>query len=137
MTIDRAVIGYIVNEERYPEGTVIIEEGSMGTWLYVVMEGQVKVRKKTDRGHVTVATLKEGAVFGEMVFLRTGKSARTATVVADGPALVGLLDSERLARDWQTVSPQLRRLISVLVDRLHHQTDVMTAMVEKLRPAKG
>ena len=38
---------YIRDEETHPDGTVIFEEGGFSDWVYVIMEGEVKVSKNT------------------------------------------------------------------------------------------
>ncbi|MBW1739798.1 MAG: cyclic nucleotide-binding domain-containing protein [Deltaproteobacteria bacterium] len=129
MAIDPLVYEYVANEENYPENAVIIEEGSNAYWVYVVLEGQVKVKKRTPNGMVTVNTLKEGAIFGEIAFFQEGKVTRTASVIADGPVQVGILDTERLITDWQMLSPQLKGLIMSLIKRLQEATKRTIAMV--------
>ena len=63
MIEDHLLLGYIASEETYEDRTVIIEEGSKGEWICVVLEGRVKVKKKTEKGKVTLDTLKEGDIF--------------------------------------------------------------------------
>jgi CRP-like cAMP-binding protein len=132
MTIDGQVYGYVADEETYPDKAVIIEEGSKGDWVYVILKGSAKVTKKTQKGAVTLDILREGDVFGEMVLLETGQELRSASVVAvDGPVRLGVLDSERLVKDYGTLSPQLRALMRSLIRRLKETTDsVCNAVVE-------
>jgi len=129
MTIDQFVYGYVANEETYSDKAVIIEEGGKGDWVYVILEGRAKVRRKTPKGVVTLDTLKEGDIFGEMVLLTTGQELRSATVMADGPVRLGVLDSERLVKDYGELSPQLRALIRSLIRRLKEATDEVCNMV--------
>ncbi len=132
MTIDGLVYGYVASEEVYPDKAVIIEEGSKGDWVYVILEGSAKVRKRTRKGVVTLDTLSEGDIFGEMVLLETGQELRSASVVAAGGLVrLGVLDSERLVKDYGTLSPQLRALMRSLIRRLKETTDsVCNAVVE-------
>lgn len=130
MAINGLVIGYIASEEVYPDKAVIIEEGSKGSWVYVILEGRVKVIKRTRKGVVTLDTLKEGDIFGEMVLLETGQEVRSASVVAtDGPIRLGVLDSQRLLKDYGTLSPQLRTLMRSLIRRLKEATDKVCNIV--------
>ena len=123
MPIDSSVYGYMVDEQDYPDKKVIIEEGSVGDWVYIVLEGQVKIKKKTQKGYVTLATLGEGAVFGEMpLFLKRDK-LRTATVQAHGPVKVGILDTARLDREFELLSVQLKSLIKTLARRFTETID--------------
>ena len=95
-----ALHSYVVEETAYSDDDVIIEEGSNGSWIYVILEGAAKVKKRTPRGMITIDTLREGEVFGEMVFLEGGKSPRSASVIAaEGQVRIGLLDTQKLIDD--------------------------------------
>jgi len=123
MTIDQLVYAYVAEEEEYPDKTVVIEEGKKGDWVYLVLKGQLRVKKKTAKGTVTVYILKEGDIVGEMLLLEPGRGVRTASVVADGPVKLGVLDTGHLVRDYDTVSPRLKGLIRSLIQRLEETTD--------------
>ena len=129
MPVQPTVHAYVASEEFYPNGSVIIEEGTVGDWVYVILEGAVKVRKKTPKGSVTVDTLKEGDVFGEMGFLEGGKRLRSASVVASGDVWVGVLDGEKLTRDLEELPSNLRALIRSLVLKLREITTNVCSLV--------
>ena len=129
MTIDPIVHGYVVEEEHYPDKAVIIEEGSTGDWAYVVLQGKVRVMKKAPKGLVTVDTLSEGAIFGEMAMFQKGEGLRTATVVADGPVQVGILDRDRLFAAYANVSPRIKSLLETMIVRLKNTTNAITGLV--------
>jgi CRP-like cAMP-binding protein len=63
----------------YREGTTIIEEGSLESDLYMILDGRVKV----NRGGRTVEHLSVGDIFGEISMLAPGP--RTASVIAEAP----------------------------------------------------
>ena len=128
MTVDQLVYAYVANEEIYPDKTVVIEEGSKGDWVYLVLEGQLRVKKSTAKGKVNVYTLNEGDILGEMLLLEPGKGVRTASVIADGPVRLGVLDTAQLVKDYNTISPQLKGLIKSLIQRLEETTDKVCAL---------
>jgi CRP-like cAMP-binding protein len=123
------VHAYVASEEFYPNESVIIEEGTVGDWVYVILEGSAKVRKKTPKGMVTVDTLKEGDVFGEMGFLEGGKRLRSASVIASGDVWVGVLDGEKLTKDFEQSPSNLRALIRSLVLKLRETTTKVCSLV--------
>ncbi|MDY6881451.1 MAG: cyclic nucleotide-binding domain-containing protein [Desulfatiglans sp.] len=129
MTIEQFIYGYIAKEETYQDGDIILEEGSSGDWVFVILRGQVKVKKRTPKGMITLDTLKEGEIFGELVLLQTGRKARTASVVADGPLQVGILDNEQLFKDYDAIPQQLRSLLRSLAKRLVNTTNKAVSMV--------
>jgi len=129
MAVDPRLQAYVVNEQLYLDGTVIVEEGSVGNWVFVVLEGSARVKKKTDKGQITLDVLKEGDIFGEMEFLEGAKRPRTASLLASGDVWVGILDVDRLLKDYQLVSPKLRILIRSLMAKYKETTTKLCAKV--------
>jgi CRP-like cAMP-binding protein len=120
MTLESFIYGYIVREEVFPDQTTIFEEGKYGDWVYIVMEGKVKTKKRTSKGMLTINTLGEGSVLGELPFLR--RTRRTASVIADGEVKLGLLDKDRLEKEYEALSPQLKSLVTTTVLLLEEAT---------------
>lgn len=129
MPLHPTVHAYIATEEFYPNESVIIEEGTVGDWVYVILEGSAKVRRKTPKGMVTIDILKEGDMFGEMGFLEGGKRLRSASVIASGDVWVGVLDSEKLTTDFNEIPSNLRALIRSLVLKLRESTTKVCSLV--------
>jgi len=82
MTIDGAVYEYVAKREVPRQGDDH-QGGSSGDWVYVILEGRPRSRRRP-QGLITLDTLKEGDIFGEMVFWLFPQSARSASIVADG-----------------------------------------------------
>jgi len=129
MTVNSQVLGYIVSEERFSDKTVIITEGSIGEWVYVILEGRVKIKKQTSRGLLTVDTLSEGNFIGEMAMLKQSDSKRSASAVADGPVVLGVLDSVRLLQEWEAQPARIKKLISNLIQNLEETTKKAADMI--------
>lgn len=133
MSMDQRIYGYIVKEETFPDKAVIIEEGSIGQWVFVILEGQVKINKKSSKGIVTIDILKEASIFGECEFFEKKTGLRTSSAVAYGTVRVGLLDSDQLIKDYETISPQIKGLIRALVRRLKNTTESVVSMTAKAK----
>jgi len=130
MRTDTVFDPYISEVKKSAGGDVIIEEGSFGSWIYIVLEGSVKVKKTTAKGMITIDTLREGKVFGEMVFLEGGKVARSASVIAAQDRVkVGLLDTQRLVDDYEAVVPELKTLIQSLMGKLRDTTSKVCSIL--------
>lgn len=119
---------YIRDEETYSDGELIFQEGTFGDWVYVVIEGQLKVVKTTPKGEVAVATLREGDFIGELEFLDMGKEPRSATVIAVGDVKLGVLDRDRLRREYESLSADFRMLIRTLVHRTRRITQLAASL---------
>jgi len=133
MTVNSQVLDYIASEESFLDKSVIIKEGSMGDWIYVILEGRVKIKKQTSRGLLTIDTLSKGDFVGEMAMLKQGNKTRTASVVADGPVVLGLLDSVRLAKEWEAQPTRIKKLISNLIQNLEEATKKAVDMIVESR----
>ena len=118
MAIDSFLYPYISHEEKYEKGHTLIKEGTQGDWVYLILEGTVKVKKMTAKGLVTVDTLMEGEIFGEMVLWQLGKVSRTASVIAETNVKVALLDTQLLLKEYESISPSLKTLFESLMHRL-------------------
>ena len=119
---------YIRDEETHHDGSVIFEEGGFSDWLYVIIGGQVKVVKDTQKGKVTVAKLGEGDFIGELEFLDLGKEPRSATVIAVGDVRLGVIDRDKLRREYDSLSPDFRKIIRTLVQRLRRVTTMAATL---------
>lgn len=63
----------------YDDGEVIIQEGDVDPWLYFLLSGKVRVKKK----NIEISTISTiGEIFGEMRII--DDRARSASVYADG-----------------------------------------------------
>jgi CRP-like cAMP-binding protein len=66
-------------ERDFPAGHFIVNRGDMGLGFYLILDGEVQVR----RGSRTLATLGAGQFFGEMSLI--DKQPRSADVVSTKP----------------------------------------------------
>lgn len=123
MPIDKFLFSYIAQEEEYDEGETIIQEGSRGDWIYLMLEGKARVKKTTPKGRVAIDTLLEGDIFGEMILWQSGKGARSASIIAETHVRVGVLDTKRLIKEYESISPRLKSLIKSLIQRLSDTTN--------------
>jgi CRP-like cAMP-binding protein len=78
----RTFVGALeVNE--LPSGAVVFREGESGRELYVILDGEVEVLRKSKRGHETrVAILGPGDWFGEMSVLDVLPRSASTRVLA-------------------------------------------------------
>jgi hypothetical protein len=78
-------------------GTRLIEQGTMGGSMYLVVSGELEVVRRDDGRERRLALIKPGDVLGEIGFIRATR--RTADVRALGPVSVLRFDRDKLAND--------------------------------------
>jgi len=79
--------------QHYASGTTIFREGELGDRMYIIISGQVHIRKRTnENSHKILTTLKKGDVFGEMAIVE--QKPRSASAIADGDCKLMVLDRE-------------------------------------------
>ncbi|MCF8130663.1 MAG: cyclic nucleotide-binding domain-containing protein [Deltaproteobacteria bacterium] len=130
MDVGSLLSAYMADQETYKSGDVIIEEGTKGDWVYIVLEGQVKVTKRTAVGMLTIDVLKKGSIFGEMALFGKALQARSASVIAaDGDVRVGVFETSQLIEDYESLSLELRSVIKALIMGLKESNEKAAALV--------
>jgi len=128
----------------YTDGQIIVEQGSVGDCMYVIQEGEVEVLVEKQGRQVTLATLGEKELFGEMAIFE--KELRSATVRAMGDVRVITVDKKSFLRRIhedpslalrivETMSRRIRELDGELAlaqtegRRGHHRIQVSTTVM--------
>src|SRR5438105_6333434 len=116
--------------ETHDEGSVIISEGDLGSSMYLIVSGEVKVytRGTGQSGSVYLAKLGEGDFFGEVSIL-TGKP-RTATITASQRTELLRLDKQKLDTALAKY-PGIRKVLDDFYKRRAKHT--VEAMIENLK----
>jgi CRP/FNR family transcriptional regulator, cyclic AMP receptor protein len=112
---DLAKIASIARDAEYPSATPVVREGQVGDEFFVIVEGEVDVRK----GARKLATLRAGNFFGEIALI-TG-SPRTATVTTGTPIralVITRRDFRRLLDDAPDLQFKLLQEIGKRLEQL-------------------
>ena len=104
-----------VNEFKphFREGDVIFNEGDPGDSFYVVDEGSVELKKKADGVMVTLATIGNGVIFGEMALLDGRR--RMATAVAAEDTRCRRFLAEHLEKRLDALQPGMRKVFDEML----------------------
>jgi uncharacterized protein (TIGR02266 family) len=119
----------LASRETYEDGQIIIEEGSSGDWIYVVLSGSVEIFKIIDGKRFTLSVLKPGEVFGELGYL--GAVKRTATARAIGETTLGILDRVFLDKEFNKLSGYFRTILVAVVKRFRGMMDRATEFTSR------
>ena len=122
----------IVRTVEYEDGELILMEGGESDQnIYILMDGQARVTKETEKGQVTLALLEEGEIFGEASFLAQRFGARSASVAAKGKVRIGILDHERLSAEYRDLSPLFQRILQELSERFSKTTALASRLAAR------
>jgi CRP/FNR family cyclic AMP-dependent transcriptional regulator len=85
----------ICSEQKFDGGSIIFEENSKGSGMYILVKGQVDIQMcmGADDELATVHVIHEGEVFGELSLV--DRAPRSATAKAAGHSLAFVLDADR------------------------------------------
>lgn len=112
----------------------IFREGDSGNQMFLIVEGEVEIRKKTtEKSTTTLATLKKGDFFGEMAMVERKPRSASAIAVTDCRLLA--LDQNAFMSLIEQNSDFAVRMIKVLSTRLRRTNllveQVMGSDIEK------
>lgn len=110
--------------QRSDAETVLIQEGAVEDWFYILVTGSVRVLK----GSTLIGKLEAGACFGEMAYLN--RTQRSATVIAEGPVTVMKINATSM--EQATAECRLRfaeAFLRVVCERLARTTAQAAASI--------
>jgi len=105
-------IAALAVEREIDEGSELIREGEPGTEFFVVVEGEIDVRRRGRR----VASLGAGSYVGEIALL--SRSPRTATVVATTPLRVLAIAGRDFVELLDSIPELWLKVARTLADRV-------------------
>ena len=115
----------MLQPQKYPPGSVIIQKGEPSEKLYIVIKGYVEMILQTpDRQEFTVSRIESGQYFGEIGLMGGGVSMATVRAAADRDVEVASLDREnfvKLTSDSETTKEEIDR---VAQERLEESPDL-------------
>lgn len=119
----KTLAGHLVHAP-FAAGDIITRQGAVAHWLYLIIRGEAKVVVEGPEGRLPVATLRDGAIFGEMGML-TGE-ARSATVVAVSSVDCYRLDKEGFAKVIEQ-RPEIAKEITAIVEARNVERNALMA----------
>jgi CRP-like cAMP-binding protein len=101
----------------FEPGQVIFKEGDTGEQMFIIIQGEVEIRKRTSMDTArTLSTFKPGDVFGEMALIEN--KPRSATAVATKASRMLVMNEPLFLAMIERNPDFARKMIQVLSERL-------------------
>jgi len=123
------LVAQVAIEESHNRGTRVFAHGDVGTKLYVIISGKVRIsREIPGMGEEALAVLKPGAIFGEMALLDdTPRSADAWAHESCRLLVIGKESFEDLLFLHKDLAYEvLWSMVRILTARLRETTDKLT-----------
>jgi CRP-like cAMP-binding protein len=110
------------------QGAVVFRENDVGSEMYVIIQGEVEIRKATGpSSNKTLTVLKKGDLFGEMAIIE--KKPRSATAVATLPSKLLVLN-EKLYESMVAANPDFaRKMNRLLSERVRKANAIIQSLM--------
>jgi ATP:ADP antiporter, AAA family len=119
-------IAYILKEVSFKKGERIVEKNEVGTCMFIIYSGSVKVHD----GEHHLAKLQTRDFFGELSLLDT--EPRSASVTALEDSLLLRIDQHAFYEIMADRMEVIREIMKILCSRLRHQNQEVTKLNEQL-----
>lgn len=107
----------------FEPGAFIIKEGSIGTHMYIILNGEARVIKSGRDGEMELARLMPADSFGEMAL--ADNEARSASVMADTPCVLVRINDRIIDAKPEIGLKVYRNIARVLSARLRAADEVL------------
>ncbi|MFQ5796441.1 MAG: Crp/Fnr family transcriptional regulator [Candidatus Bipolaricaulia bacterium] len=122
--------GGVSSEKTYPEGSVILKEGTMGDTIFLIGVGSVRVTtRKEDDSKTTLSIVKKGDFFGEMALFE--QRPRAATVTANEDCTLLEVEGQEFLKLLHEHTNIAFEILLKLSERLRHTNEQV--MGDKLK----
>ena len=112
-------------QEKYPPGSVIIQEGEPPGKFYIVTKGYVEVHLRVASGQeLVVSRIEEGQYFGEVALLHGGASMATVRAAPDSDVEVATLNREDFNKLISESKPTKKQIDRVAQERLKESLEI-------------
>ena len=115
--------------EIFAPGKAIFFEGEKAGCMYILQEGEVELRKQTEKGEVALKTvMSPNEFFGEMALI-DGKPRSTSAIAVKETSLI-VIDKTVFERLLQTNGAFAVRIVKALTERIRRSNEHLTEVVD-------
>ncbi|CAG0984512.1 Cyclic AMP receptor protein [Rhodocyclaceae bacterium] len=122
------IVDGLVHEREYLAGEIVFDEGEEGHAIYIVLDGEVLIRRQGDPDGACIAVLGPGTFFGELALLDDGPRSAQAVATKSSRLVVFFRDEfsnllETHARIASKIARQLARHIGARMREMARAAD--------------
>jgi CRP-like cAMP-binding protein len=128
---------YVVKEEFFESGAEIVKEGAHGKWIWIILDGIVRVSRNIDGETMNIARLGKGCFIGTVKAMLYGEYSRTACITAEGEVSLGVVNANRLYMEYVLLSPEFKAVLLSMDNRLRKMTDRSAELFSGKNSADG
>jgi CRP-like cAMP-binding protein len=127
---DISSLGRLATRRRYPKDTVVFFENEEGDFLFMILEGRIKVTILGDDGReIILSVLGPGDFFGEMALLDNEPRSATAIAVEDSELLsLHRTDFQSVLADNRSITSALIKILTVRLRRANQQISTLALL---------
>ena len=118
----------------FEKGENVITQGEEGEEIFIVLSGELEVRKVIDDGFIPLIKLHGGDLFGELVLIN--KTMRTADVVTTQKSDILVLEYDKIFSMYEKDTKIFALLLLNLARLLTERLDNTNKLLEKLKKEK-
>ena len=122
---DTAALSQFV--KHYPKGTIIFEQNDVGSHMFFIQQGRVRITKVTQKRTQPLAILEPGSFFGEMAVV--SGEPRTARADALDDCTLLEIDKDILSEFLRSHPNVAQRMIHVLAQRLRSTDELIERLL--------
>jgi hypothetical protein len=116
---------------KYKKGDLIIKEGDYGISIYKILKGKVIIFSEVEGNEIPLATLGEGEILGEMLFLKKSVERRSASVRALEDSEIEIWHPSMLAKEYDQMPPVIRSIANQALNRLIRMNKLLVQLTTK------
>ncbi|MBN1907505.1 MAG: PilZ domain-containing protein [Deltaproteobacteria bacterium] len=118
---------------KYKKGDLIIKEGDYGVSIYKIIEGLVSIFTEADNAVIPLATIGQGAVLGETIFLndKNMMERRSSSARALEDTLVEVWHPRLLRMEYEQMPPVIRYLADQTLTHIGRMNKLVVKLTDQ------
>lgn len=119
----------MIEQKNFQHGELVFREGEESDFAYLIVEGNIEIFKRTEKGTVLLSNLGAGELFGEMGLI--SDTPRSASAAADGPVVVKQISRAAIHHLLSQSPSEIVQMLKALMERLREDNQKISRLLNK------